>query len=129
MAGAGSGAGAEPEIKPPRITDELQQAGIAASNGDFVKAQKWNQSALEQPLAYDTFLLMSFAEIEETLPKLTAEELMRLEALLHRLQRERRLGVLYDDAYGVWTEDDQVSVVAEAWDVLESGDSPQNSEK
>lgn len=68
--------------------------------------------------------MSTFAEIEEVLPRLTAEELMRVESLLHKLQRQRHTGVIYDDAYGVWTEEDQASVAAEAWDVLD-GKSPE----
>ena len=64
--------------------------------------------------------MSTIAEITEALPKLTTEELMRVESLLHKLQRQRGAGILYDDAYGVWTEDDQASVAAEAWDVLEA---------
>jgi hypothetical protein len=65
--------------------------------------------------------MSTLAEIEQALPNLTVEELMRVEAALHRLQRERSVGVLYDDAYGLWTEDDQASVAAEAWSVLDGG--------
>ena len=64
--------------------------------------------------------MSTIAEITEALPKLTTEELMRVESLLHKLQRQRGAGILYDDAYGVWTEDDQASVAAEAWDMLDA---------
>jgi len=67
--------------------------------------------------------MSTLAEIEEALPSLTAEELMRVEAYLHRLQRERGEGIIYDDAYGLWTEKDQASVAAEAWELLDSKDS------
>jgi hypothetical protein len=63
--------------------------------------------------------MSTLTEIEEALPRLSAEELMRVESRLHRLQRERGVGILYDDAYGVWTEDDQASVAAEAWETLD----------
>ncbi|MEQ1858682.1 MAG: hypothetical protein ABMA13_01960 [Chthoniobacteraceae bacterium] len=63
--------------------------------------------------------MSTLAEIEEVLPKLKPEELMHVEATLHRLQRERGVGVIFDDAYGVWTEEDQASVAAEAWCVME----------
>jgi hypothetical protein len=63
--------------------------------------------------------MSTFAEIEEVLPRLTTEELMRVESLLHKLQRQRHTGAIYDDAYGVWTEEDQASVATEAWDVLD----------
>ena len=63
--------------------------------------------------------MSTLAEIEEVLPRLTVEELMRVESLLHKLQRQRRVGVIYDDACGLWTVEDQASVVAEAWDVID----------
>ena len=68
--------------------------------------------------------MSTFAEIEEVLPRLTVEELMRVESLLHKLQRQRHAGAIYDDTYGVWTEEDQASVAAEAWDALD-GKSPE----
>jgi len=46
------------------------------------------------------------------------------QSLLHKLQRQRHAGAIYDDAYGVWTEEDQASVAAEAWDALD-GKSPE----
>jgi hypothetical protein len=63
--------------------------------------------------------MSTFAEIEEVLPRLTVEELMRVESLLHKLQRQRHAGVIYDDAYGVWTDEDQASISVEAWDTLD----------
>ena len=63
--------------------------------------------------------MSTVAEIEEVLPKLSPEELMRVEAALHAVQRQRGGGILYDDAYGVWTEDDQASVASEAWSCLD----------
>lgn len=49
---------------------------------------------------------------------------MRVEAAVHRLQRQRGVGIIYDDAYGLWTEDDQVSVAAEAWKMIEADTDP-----
>ena len=63
--------------------------------------------------------MSTLAEIEEALPQLTPEELMRVESQLHKLQRLRGVGILYDDAYGMWTEEDQASVAAEAWQVID----------
>ncbi len=63
--------------------------------------------------------MSSLAEIEAVLPRLTVEELLRVESLLHKLQRERHPGVIYDDAYGLWTEEDQASGAVEAWDILD----------
>jgi len=68
--------------------------------------------------------MSTVAEIEAALPKLKTEELMRVEAAVHRLQRQRGVGIIYDDAYGLWTEDDQVSVAAEAWKMIEADTDP-----
>lgn len=66
--------------------------------------------------------MSTVAEIEAVLPNLSAEDLLRVEAALHRLQRSRGVGIIFDDAYGIWTEDDQSSVAAEAWSVMEKGE-------
>jgi hypothetical protein len=48
------------------------------------------------------------AEIEAALPKLTAEELQRVEQAVHRQFRERRSGIVYDDPHGTETEADLI---------------------
>ena len=63
--------------------------------------------------------MSTVSEIEEALPKLSPEELTKVEAAIRRVQRERGVGIIYDDAYGIWTDEDQASVAAEAWRVLE----------
>ena len=63
--------------------------------------------------------MSTLAEIEAVLPRLTVEELMRVESLLHKLQRKRHAGVICDDAYGLWSEEDQASATVEAWDILD----------
>jgi hypothetical protein len=63
--------------------------------------------------------MSTLAEIEAVLPKLSTGDLLLVEAALHRLQRARGVGILFDDAYGLWTEEDQASVAAEAWQVME----------
>lgn len=63
--------------------------------------------------------MSTFAEIENAMPQLNAEELMRGEPALHRLQRERSQGILFDDARSLWTEDDQTSIAVVAWGVME----------
>jgi len=68
--------------------------------------------------------MSTLAEIEAVLPTLSTEDLMRVEAALHRVQRERGAGIIFDDTYGVWTEEDQASVAAEAWRVMEEKSEP-----
>jgi hypothetical protein len=38
-----------------------------------------------------------------------------MEASVRQQRRARKIGILYDDAYGLWTEEDQASVAAEAF--------------
>jgi hypothetical protein len=48
-------------------------------------------------------------EIEAALPKLTAEELQRVEQAVHEQYRQRHNGIVYDDSHGVVTEADLIS--------------------
>jgi len=54
-------------------------------------------------------------EIQAALPGLTDEELQKVEGMLREQLRSRKIGILYDDAYGIWTEDDQTSAAAQAF--------------
>ncbi|MBI4658770.1 MAG: hypothetical protein HY735_07960 [Verrucomicrobia bacterium] len=58
-------------------------------------------------------------EIQAALPGLTDAELRQVEALLREQYRVRKVGILYDDAYGVWTEDDQATAAAEVLALLD----------
>lgn len=58
--------------------------------------------------------MSSVSEIQAALPRLTTDELRVLDAALREQFRARKVGILYDDAYGVWTEEDQASAAAEA---------------
>ena len=42
-----------------------------------------------------------------------------MQAALRQQFRERKLGILYDDAYGLWTEEDQASAAAEAFALMD----------
>ena len=48
-------------------------------------------------------------EIEAALPKLTAEELRRVEQAVHEQYRRRNDGIIYDDSHGVVTEADLIN--------------------
>jgi len=66
--------------------------------------------------------MKSTAEIEAALPALKTEDLHHIECEIHRLYRDRRERVIYDDAYGVWLEDDQTSAAAEVFGMLQAGE-------
>ncbi len=49
------------------------------------------------------------------LPKLTTEELRRVEEAAHQQYRQRRDGIGYDDSYGVVTETDLIASAEQAF--------------
>ena len=59
------------------------------------------------------------AEIQAALPKLGNDELRQVEEAVRQLYRERKAGIIFDDAYGLWTEADQASAAAEALKMLD----------
>jgi hypothetical protein len=66
------------------------------------------------------FLFVSTVkEIQAALPQLSSEELGLVDAALREQFRQRKVGILYDDSYGVWTEEDQVSAAAQAFALMD----------
>jgi len=63
--------------------------------------------------------MSTLKDIREALPNLNMNELLQVEQTLHQLQRERSDGIIFDDAYGVWTAEDHASAAAEAWAILD----------
>ncbi len=63
--------------------------------------------------------MSTVADIRTALPGLTTEELRAVDAALREQFRARKVGILYDDAYGLWTEDDQASAAAEAFALMD----------
>ena len=63
--------------------------------------------------------MSTVSEIRTALPRLTIEELRVVDAALREQFRARKIGILYDDAYGLWTEEDQASVAAEAFALMD----------
>ena len=63
--------------------------------------------------------MSTVSEIQAVLPRLTAEELRAVDAALRKQFRARKLGILYDDAYGIWTEEDQASTGAEVFALMD----------
>ena len=59
--------------------------------------------------------MSTVAEIRAVLPKLDNDELREIEETLRQLYRERKAGIIFDDAYGLWTEADQASAAAEVF--------------
>jgi len=59
------------------------------------------------------------SEIRAALSGLTNEDLREVDAALRQQFRARKIGVLYDDAYGVWTEEDQASTAAKVFILMD----------
>jgi hypothetical protein len=59
------------------------------------------------------------AEITRALPRLSNEELRDLERAILQTYRQRRVGIIFDDAYGTFTEQDLVAVCEEALQAVE----------
>lgn len=72
------------------------------------------------------FYMSTVAEISDALPKLNNEELQQVERALIGIYRQRRTGIIYDDTYGVWTEEDQMSVADQAFALMDAEEEKQN---
>lgn len=59
--------------------------------------------------------MSTIEEIQKVLPSLSTKDLREVETLIRQLYRERKVGLIYDDSYGTWTDEDQVSMVAESF--------------
>jgi len=62
--------------------------------------------------------MSTVSEIRAALPQLTVEESRAVDAELRKQFRARNIGILYDDGYGVWTEEDQASAAVEAFGLM-----------
>ena len=67
----------------------------------------------------DIFIMRTIQEITAALPNLSTDELQHIERVIRDLYRERHETIIYDDDYGVWTEQDQNSVAAEVFELLD----------
>lgn len=63
--------------------------------------------------------MSTVAEIQAALPKLGNDELRQVEEAVRRLYRERKAEIIFDDAYGLWTEADQASAAAEVFKMFD----------
>lgn len=59
--------------------------------------------------------MSTVADIKTALANLNNYELREIEQAVRQLYRQRNTGIIFDDAYGLWTEEDQASVAAEAF--------------
>ena len=73
-------------------------------------------------------VMSTVAEIQAALPRLDNDELRQIEQTLRQLYRTRKAGIIFDDAYGVWTDADQISAVAEAFQVFDRAEGGNESQ-
>ncbi len=69
----------------------------------------------------------SASEIIRVLPTLTNDELREVERALIQTYRERRIGIVFDDAYGVLTEEDMAASAAETFAQMDREEAKQNT--
>lgn len=60
------------------------------------------------------------ADVKAVLPNLSTQELREIEHVVRNLYRARNVGIIFDDAYGVWTEEDQASAAAQAFMLMDA---------
>ena len=63
--------------------------------------------------------MRTIQEITAALPDLSTDELQHIERVIRYLYRARHETIIYDDDYGIWTEQDQVSTAAEVFQLFE----------
>ncbi|HEV2695455.1 MAG TPA: hypothetical protein VG347_21345 [Verrucomicrobiae bacterium] len=75
--------------------------------------------------------MSTVAEITNALSGLSTEELQSVESALISIYRQRKTGIIYDDSYGVWTEEDQVAAAGQAFVLMEEAEkkSPQKRQQ
>jgi len=61
-------------------------------------------------------------EITAALPNLSADELQHIERVIRDLYRARPETIIYDDDYGIWTEQDQVSTAAQVFELFDQAE-------
>lgn len=68
-------------------------------------------------------------EITSILPKLSTQELQFIETSIHLLYRKRDESIIYDDEYGVWTEQDQNLAAAEVFKLIDKEEESKDNAK
>lgn len=63
--------------------------------------------------------MSTIQEIMAALPNLSNDELQHIEQVIRDLYRARHETIIYDDNYGIWTEQDQNLVAAEVFDLID----------
>jgi hypothetical protein len=70
--------------------------------------------------AVNLIAMSTVAEITNALSDLSTEELQKIERALISIYRQRRTGIIYDDTYGVWMEENQASAAAQVFALMDA---------
>jgi len=73
--------------------------------------------------------MSTVADITNALTNLSTPELKEIERALISIYRQRHTGIVYDDAYGVWTEEDQISAAAQVFARMDADERKPNPPK
>ena len=66
--------------------------------------------------------MRTIQEITAALPNLSTDELQHIERVIRDLYRARHETIIYDDDYGIWTEQDQVSTAAQVFELFDQAE-------
>ena len=66
--------------------------------------------------------MFTIREITAAQQNLSTDELRHIELAIHNLYRYRDAQIIYDDDYGIWTEQDQISGAAEIFELFDRSD-------
>lgn len=66
--------------------------------------------------------MRTIQEITAALPHLSTDELQHIERVIRDLYRARHETIIYDDDYGIWTEQDQNSVAAQVFELFDKAE-------
>jgi hypothetical protein len=73
--------------------------------------------------------MSTVADITNALSGLSTQELQQIERALISIYRQRHTGIVYDDAYGVWTEENQASAAGQVFALMDADERKQNPPK
>ena len=73
--------------------------------------------------------MKTVTEIINVLPGLTTKELQTIERRLIEIYRQRKQGIIFDDAYGVLTEEEHIAAIGETLAKLDEVEKPSTKRK
>ena len=68
--------------------------------------------------------MKTVTEIIKVLPSLTTSELQTIERQLIEIYRQRKQGIIFDDAYGVLTEEEHMTAIGETMATIDEAEKP-----